>query len=56
MSVSKYMYSPEKCDGDFCPGDCDRCSKAEEECDYEPDDSQLEMGFNPYSGCYDFDC
>ena len=31
MSVSKWAYSPEKCDGDFCPGDCDLCSKAEEE-------------------------
>lgn len=24
--------------------------------DFEPDDSQLEMGFNPYMGGYDFDC
>ena len=24
--------------------------------DFEPDDSQLEMGFNPYIGGYDFDC
>ena len=30
MSVSKWAYKPEKCDGDFCPGDCERCSKAEE--------------------------
>ena len=22
----------------------------------EPDDSQLEMGFNPYEGAYDYDC
>ena len=28
MSVSKWAYSPEKCDGDYCPGDCDFCSKA----------------------------
>lgn len=28
---------------------------AEEE-DYEPDDNYLEMGFNPYEGCYDYDC
>jgi len=27
MSVSKWAYSPERCDGDYCPGDCDRCSK-----------------------------
>ena len=31
MSVSKWAYSPEKCDGDYCPGDCDNCGKAEEE-------------------------
>lgn len=29
MSVSKWAYSPEKCDGEPCPGDCDMCSKAE---------------------------
>ena len=23
MSCSKPMYQPEKCDGQFCPGDCD---------------------------------
>ena len=30
-----------------------------ESCDtnqYEPDDSQLEMGFDPYEGCYTYDC
>ena len=26
MSVSKYMYNPDICDGHFCPGDCDLCS------------------------------
>ena len=35
MSVDKWAYSPEKCDGDFCPGDCDFCMKAEEEEDAE---------------------
>lgn len=30
MSVSKWSYDPDKCDGDYCPGDCDNCSKAEE--------------------------
>jgi hypothetical protein len=30
MSVSKWAYIPEKCDGDFCPGDCDYCGKAED--------------------------
>lgn len=31
MSVSKWAYEPEKCDGDFCCGDCDHCEKAETE-------------------------
>ena len=30
MSCSKWAYDPEKCDYDYCPGDCDNCSKAEE--------------------------
>lgn len=28
MSVSKWAYDPDKCDGNFCHGDCDRCPKA----------------------------
>lgn len=28
MSVSKWAYSPEKCDGQPCVGDCNTCSKA----------------------------
>lgn len=24
-----YMYNPDICEGDFCPGDCDKCYKAE---------------------------
>ena len=27
MSVSHYKYDPEICDGDYCPGVCDCCSK-----------------------------
>ena len=30
MSVSKWAYESWKCDGDFCPGDCDFCGKAYE--------------------------
>ena len=30
MSVSKWAYEPEKCDGQKCVGDCDFCDKAEE--------------------------
>ena len=26
MSVSKWAYEPTKCDGHYCPGDCDLCS------------------------------
>jgi len=31
MSCSKWAYDPEKCDGDYCVGDCDYCHKADEE-------------------------
>lgn len=24
-----WAYTPEKCDGDYCPGDCDYCHKVE---------------------------
>lgn len=27
MSVSLWAYEPNKCDGDFCIGDCDLCPK-----------------------------
>ena len=37
MSVSKYAYEPWKCDGEFCPGDCDLCYKAE----WQRDDEDL---------------
>ncbi len=29
MSVSKWAYEPEKCEGDFCIGECDLCNKRE---------------------------
>lgn len=25
-----WAYDPEKCDGDYCPLDCDKCAKADE--------------------------
>ena len=31
MSVSKWAYTPEKCDGGYCYGDCDNCPKANED-------------------------
>lgn len=30
MSVSKWGYSPSKCDGKPCIGDCDLCSKGDQ--------------------------
>ena len=30
MSASKWAYSPDKCDGQPCVGDCDMCYKAED--------------------------
>ena len=27
MSVSLFAYDPDRCDGDFCPCDCQFCSK-----------------------------
>lgn len=57
-----WAYNPDVCGGDLCVMDCSRCSKCEAaqeangDFDDEPDDSQLEMGFNPYMGGYDFDC
>lgn len=33
----------------------DSCAPENDD-DYEPDDSDLELGFNPYEGAYDYDC
>lgn len=30
MSVSKWAYDPNKCEGQMCVGDCDICSKKDE--------------------------
>lgn len=27
MSYTKWSYDPEKCDGSYCPGNCDECDK-----------------------------
>lgn len=35
MSCSKWSYEPQKCDGDFCPGECDDCPKC-----YESEDEE----------------
>lgn len=39
MSVSKWAYEPEKCDGDFCVGECDLCNKKWEVANAEVHDS-----------------
>ena len=38
---------------DLTQGLCDDCYSEED--DYE-EPADIEMGFNPYMGCYDFDC
>ena len=60
-------YIPEICDGHYCPMDCEdgHCPYADEAMEYiasledddvEPSDDYLEMGFDPYLGCYTDDC
>ncbi len=43
MSVSKWAYRPDKCDGQPCPGDCDYCDVSWE--DEIEDFSELQEGF-----------
>lgn len=31
MSVSKWAYDPDKCDGKYCVGDCDLCDRVTDE-------------------------
>lgn len=53
-----WAYDPDICDGDYCPMNCDRCPKVDQiiKKNEGPDDSSLEMGFDPYQGCYTDDC
>ena len=39
MSVSLYAYDPDRCDGDYCPMDCQFCSKNPE---YGTDEEEVE--------------
>ena len=48
------MFSSEE-DEEDSPEWHDTCDEEEEEEDF-PDDYWLEMDFNPYMGCYDYDC
>lgn len=54
-----WAYNPGICDGDFCPLNCDICPKRDDameanaEESYDPEETiDLEMGFDPYQGCY----
>ena len=58
-----WAYNPDVCDGDFCPMNCDHCPKADEAENHDEPDNlmydepvDLEMGFDPYLGCYTDDC
>ena len=42
MSTDKWAYSPEKCEGQDCPGDCDFCPLAEEDDEEQGDEEQQE--------------
>lgn len=44
MSVSKWAYSPKKCDGQPCPGDCDFCPLQYEDEDDEDEEDELRYG------------
>ena len=44
MSVSKWAYSPDRCDGNFCIGDCDWCRTnpdRDSDCDDREDEADV---------------
>ena len=43
MSVSKWAYDYEVCDGRPCPGDCDKCDIPKNPELYDPDLNDLEL-------------
>ena len=43
MSVSKWAYEPDRCDGVFCVGDCDWCMRNPDR-DSDCDDFEEEQG------------
>lgn len=49
-----WRYEPKACDGHFCPKDCDACTVGESLWDdtAEGFEADLDMGFDPYLGCY----
>ncbi len=48
-----WKYTPEKCDGDFCPMDCDTCPKEDSESD---DDLQCNTCNHKYKCQSDEEC
>ena len=42
MSGDRWRYTPEKCDGDFCPSECDNCPKCWEDAD--DDEEEIAYG------------
>ena len=40
MSVSKWAYTPERCDGDYCCGECDLCRKPDIDVFPPPEDEE----------------
>lgn len=43
MSVSLWAYDPEHCDGFPCCGDCDLCTKTEDEAEFDLDEIMEEV-------------
>ena len=55
MSCSKWAYVPEKCDGDFCAGDCDFCTKARKTYEYGMRLRPFSIGCQPMQGLIERD-
>lgn len=47
-----------RCAGDCAPCEYDDAEPADDpdDWDYEPDDIDSDMGYDPYEGCYTWDC
>ena len=48
MSGSLWRYSPQKCDGDYCCGECDNCPK-----EWEDEDNEAFEVLNRLSAAYE---
>lgn len=56
MSVSKWAYDPDKCDGDYCVGDCDFCHKAADEEEVTVEEIVQSVRCKECKNRYTFDC